>query len=412
MMKNPNTTTPAAEAEADALAEYCGRLFSSLVRSDQRRWGEMYVRGLLTTPGRKTLAAIAERAVGRRAVQPLQQFLNQSPWDHAAVRAGLGRMATETIRPLAWAVDETVFPKNGAHSVGVARQFVPGLGRTVNCQLALTVSLVGEGAAVPVNWRLQLPSSWDHDRELRRKAHLPAGERHRPRWQHVLDAVDELFEDWHLPPAPVLVDCTAEPDIEPLLGGLEARGLGYVVDVAPGTSVRQPAGPTTGGVPRSMTAAQCVQAAMGKADRVTICWAEGPDRVPRHSQFVTVPVPGLAGYPLGRTAVRTSNGARARLAIAEWPVGRMQARRYWITNLAGRTTAQIVTLAKQRARSAATAAYLHAELGLGDFEGRSFRGWHHHVTLVAAALHFEQIAAESAIAGIRSAAPVALASAA
>jgi hypothetical protein len=164
--------------------------------------------------------------------------------------------------------------------------------------------------------------------------------------------------------------------------------------------VRQAASPVSDGASRSVTAAQCVQASMHKADRVTICWAEGPDRAPRHSQFVTVPVPGLGAVPAGRTAIR-ANGARPRLVIAEWPVGRLHARRYWITNLAGRPTAQIVTLAKQRSRSSAVIGSLHAELGLGDFEGRSFRGWHHHVTLVAAAAHFRRVSAGSAIPDVR-----------
>lgn len=402
--------TPLAE-DTDLLSDYCRQLFSSLARSDQRKWGEVYLRGLLTTPGRKTLAAIAERVLGRRAVQPLQQFLNQSTWDHAAVRGNLGTMAATAIRPRAWAIEEAVFPKNGAHSVGVARQFVPGMGRTVNCQLGIAVSLVGEDTAVPVNWRLLLPECWDRDEELREKAHLPYEERHRPRWQHVLDALDELIEDWHLPSVPVLVDCTAEPDVEPLLSGLEARGLGYVVDVSPGTMVRQAAGPISDGATRSMSAAQCVQVSMLKTERVTICWAEGPDRTPRQSQFVTVPVPGLGLAPMGRTAIR-AHGPRPRLAIAEWPAGRMQARRYWITNLAGRATAQIVTLAKLRSRSTAMVGALQTEFGLGDFEGRSFRGWHHHVTLVAAASSFQRIAAEPATSQDRSPARLALVSAA
>lgn len=395
-MMDKTSILPQAEA-TDALGAYCRRLFSSFARSDQRRWGEVYLRGLLTTPGRKTLAAIAELASGSRAVQPLQQFLNQSPWDCAGVRATLGLMAAETMRPLAWAVDETVFPKNGQHSVGVARQFVPGIGRTINCQLGLTVSMIGDRAAVPVNWRLLLPKCWDHDEQLRGKAHLPEWASHRPRWQHVLDALDELIEEWHLPAAPVLVDCTADPDIEPLLSGLEARGLGYIVDVVAGTAVRQAAGRVSEGAQRSLTAAQCVQASMRKADRVTICWSEGPDRAPRHSQFVAVPVPGLGPVASGHAALR-ANGLRPRLAIAEWPVGRVQARRYWITNLAGRTTAQIVTLAKLRSRSGPMIGGLHAGLGLGDFEGRSFRGWHHHVTLVSAASHFQGATAAAAAA--------------
>ena len=393
-MENLRIAPPAEDT--DLLDDYCRQLFSCLSRSDQRRWGEVYLRGLLTTPGRKTLAAIAERVLGRRAVQPLQQFLNQSTWDHTAVRAGLGAMTAAAIRPRAWAVEEAVFPKNGAHSVGVARQFVPGMGRTVNCQLGIAVSLVGDDTAVPVNWRLLLPECWDHDEQLREKAHLPSGERHRPRWQHVLDALDELIEDWHLPAVPVLVDCTSEPDVEPLLSGLEARGLGYVVDVSPGTMVRQAAGPISDRASRSMTAAQCVQASMLKTERVTICWTEGPDRTPRQSQFVTVPVPGLGLVPMGRTAIR-AHGPRPRLVVAEWQVGRMQARRYWITNLAGRATAQIVTLAKLRSRSSAMIGALYSEFGLGDFEGRSFRGWHHHVTLVASASSFQRIAVEPAM---------------
>ena len=389
-----NSRTASTAEVADLLGDYCQQLFSSLARSDQRRWGEVYLRGLLTTPGRKTLAGMAERVLGRRAVQPLQQFLNQSTWDHAAVRGSLGTMAAAAIRPRAWAVEEAVFPKNGAHSVGVARQFVPGMGRTVNCQLGLAVSLVGDDTAVPVNWRLLLPECWDHDTALREKAHLPSEERHRPRWQHILDTMDELTEDWHLPSLPVLVDCTAEPDVEPLLSGLEARGLGYVADVAPGTMVRQAAGRISDAAWRGMTAAQCVQASMLKTERVTICWAEGPDRTPRQSQFVTVPVPGLGVVPTGRAAVRT-HGPRPRLVIAEWQAGRMQARRHWITNLAGRATVQIVMLAKLRSRSTAMVGALQTEFGLGDFEGRSFRGWHHHVTLVAAASSFQRIAAES-----------------
>lgn len=118
----------------DALSEYCDVLFASLARSDQRRWAEIYIRGLLATPGRKSLASISERMLGRRAIQPLQQFVNQSNWDHAAVRAHLGALTAATIRPCAWAIEEAAFPKNGANSVGVARQFAHAAGRTLNCQ--------------------------------------------------------------------------------------------------------------------------------------------------------------------------------------------------------------------------------------------------------------------------------------
>jgi SRSO17 transposase len=378
----------------DALSSYCDLLFTSLARSDQRRWAEVYVRGLLTTPGRKSLASISERMLGRRAIQPMQQFLNQSTWEHAAVRASLGAMSAAAIRPRAWAIEEAAFPKNGAHSVGVARQFAHAAGRTLNCQLALTLALVGEDCDVPVNWRLMLPECWDRDHARRAKAHVPEHEHHLPRWHHALDLVDDLIEHWHLPAAPVLVDAAAEADVEPLLTGLESRGLGYIVEVARNTLVRRAAGPTIAGAARSLSASQCVQAAMYKGERVTVSWDDGAYGAPRQSQFLTVPVPGT-GVPGGHGY--RAHAQRPRLVIAEWPAGWSRARGHWVTNLAARSTAHVVTLAKQRARTRAAIDALHTDYGLGDFEGRSLRGWHHHVTLVSAAAAFPTLATRAAL---------------
>ncbi len=405
----------------DALAEYCQLLFSSFVRSDQRRWGEVYVRGLLGAPGRKTLAGISEHVLGVRTIQPLQQFLNQSPWDHVAVRRSLARTACAQLRPQAWAVDDVVFPKHGRHSAGVARQFVAHEGRMLNCQLGVAVSAVGDGAALPLDWRMVLPARWDHDHELRTKAHLPAEVRHRPRWQHVLGLVDELIEDWHLPPAPVLVDGRHEPDLEPLLRGLESRGLGYVVEVSPTAAVRQAgaAGPAPGGAaraaavaragyagaidpgrravldrapgpgaPRLLTAAQCVKMAAYRCERTTLAWTDGTELGPRRSQFLVAPVPGL---PAAERDERLRASGRARRVVAEWPVGLARPRTYWVTNLPG-SLAQLVALGRLRAHSGRALAALRADLGLADFEGRSFRGWHHHVTLVSAAHGFRALA--------------------
>jgi hypothetical protein len=378
-------------ARDDALTEFCQLVFATFARSDQRRWGEVYVRGLLATPGRKTLAGISEHVLGFRTIQPLQQFLNQSPWDHNAVRRSLGRMVCMALRPQAWAVDDVVFPKHGRHSAGVARQFVPHEGRMVNCQLGVAVSAVGDGVALPLNWRMALPSRWDRDQELRSKAHLPLDERHRPRWQHVLSLFDELVEDWHLPLVPALVDCRHDPDLEPLLAGLEARGLGYVVEVSPGAAVRQTGGALPSG-PRELTAAQCVQIAAHRCERTTLTWTEGADGTVRRSQFLVAPVPGLAALAIRRED--RLRAARPRRVIAEWPVGLVRPRAYWVTNLPG-PLAQIVALGKLRAHSTRALGSLRSELGLSDFEGRSFRGWHHHVTLVSAAHCFRGLAARA-----------------
>lgn len=266
------------------------------------------------------------------------------------------------------------------------------------------MSLVGEDCDVPVDWRLLLPECWDGDETRRTKAHVPDHVRHVPRWRHALELVDDLIERWHLPAAPVLIDAAAEADIEPLLAGLESRGLGYIVGVARNTLVRRAAGPTIVGAARSLTASQCVHAATYRGERVTVSWAEGADGSPRQSQFLTVPVPGIGPQGAFGGQGHRAHAQRPRVVIAEWPAGWSRARGHWVTNLAARSTAHVVALAKHRTRTQAALAALHTDFGLGDFEGRSFRGWHHHVTLVSAAAAFPTLTTRAALAQARLAA--------
>jgi SRSO17 transposase len=241
---------PAADRDND-IPEHCHPHLSSLARSDQRRWGEAYVRGLVSVPGRKSIRRIAEEVLGWRADQCLQQFVNQSTWNWEPVRQSMAQQVTDLIRPKAWVVTEAVFPKNGSSSVGVAKQYVPSAGRVLNCQLGLAVFLAGNDASCPVNWRLLLPPSWDGDEARRTRTHLPEAQQHRPRWHHLVHAVDQMSVGWQLTPAPVLYDATHEPDLEPRLRSLEDRGLHYVVRVsanAPVTGARGGRVPTLGEV--------------------------------------------------------------------------------------------------------------------------------------------------------------------
>ncbi|MEZ0095584.1 IS701 family transposase [Streptacidiphilus sp. EB129] len=397
---------PRPEERPDGISAYCQDLFALLPRSDQRHWGEVYLRGLLQAPGRKTPTRISEEVLGRKAVQPLQQFVNQSPWDHNELRRHMAARMRTAAPPRAWAFDEVVFPKNGVHSVGVARQFVASQGRVVNCQLALATSLVHADGGVPVNWQLLLPRHWDGDQELRDKARIPAQERHRPRWRYVLESVDELLERWDMPPAPVLADWRHDPEVEPLLRGLEARGLGYLIEVAPTTRLHQQLTrhESTG---HAAQAAQLVHRFCNDGQRTAVAWRPHPDAGPRHTQFVAVELPagparGQVGPPQRtRPAVpprvrptRAEQPRRrpgARHLVAEWPFGRSQPRAYWVTNLSPHRLTELVALAELRHHSHHGCARLQQDFGLGDFEGRSFRGWHHHVTLASAALAFHAL---------------------
>ncbi|EOD67351.1 IS701 family transposase, partial [Amycolatopsis vancoresmycina] len=250
---------PVAPADPVDLSAFCQELFASFARSDQRRWGEVYVRGLYSLPGRKTIRRISDHVVGWRADQSLQQFVNQSPWHWAPVRAALARAVAGTLRPRALVITEAVFPKNGASSVGVAKQFAPSCQRVLNCQLGLAVFLACDEGSVPVDWRLQLPREWDEDSGRRTRSRVPPGERHRPRWAHVMEMLDEMLDGWDLPALPVLVDARHERHVEALLRGLERRGLRYVVQVSEDTPVAGAVPAAALGAPQPGTAGELVR---------------------------------------------------------------------------------------------------------------------------------------------------------
>ena len=137
-------------------------------RTERRQHAEEYVRGLLMDGERKSIEPMADR-LPDGDVQGLQQFVNQSPWPSREVRASLARKVEQEFVPDAyWLVDEVSFPKQGNHSVGVARQYCGALGKTANCQVAVTLDLGTEESSTPLDWALYLPERWIND-PVRRK---------------------------------------------------------------------------------------------------------------------------------------------------------------------------------------------------------------------------------------------------
>jgi SRSO17 transposase len=200
--------TPAELAAIGGRLEgFAAEVFESLPRKDQRARGECYLRGLMLDGRRKSIEPMAAR-LGEVHYQALHHFVAVSPWDWRPVRRRLAEHLLAELGPTAWAVDDTGFPKDGDHSVGVQRQYSGTLGKTANCQLGVSVNAVTEQASCPLDWRLFLPESWDDDRQRRSSCHLPERVRHRPKWQLVLDMLDEL-EGWGLRP-PVLVADSAD----------------------------------------------------------------------------------------------------------------------------------------------------------------------------------------------------------
>ncbi|MFD1148296.1 IS701 family transposase [Saccharothrix hoggarensis] len=365
-------------SDLSTLSEFCDELFVTLGRSDQRRWAEAYVRGLLVVPGRKSIRRISELVVGRDADQSLQQFVNQSPWAWAPVRRRLAEQANQAMRPRAWVVREVVFPKNGDNSVAVARQYAPTAGRMLNCQRAFGVFLAGDPGAVPVNWRLVMPKAWDTDVERRAKTRVPDDERSKPAWQYLLDAFDEMTGNWGLPAAPVVVDLSSDQSVFPLLGGLEERGMGYLAQVSTSTPVL-PVN-LVGAQNQPRTIGQLVAAA-ARRGRTTLSWRDEATGAVTTSDFVVATLMGQAAAPDGRPG----RVPRLRHVVAEWPAGQARPRAVWTTNLGAGGIRELVGLLRVRGEVEGQVTRLTEEFGLRHFEGRSFQGWHHHVTLVSAA---------------------------
>lgn len=159
---------------ADAFDAFVAEIFERLPRADQRRWAHVYTRGLLTTPGRKTVRRLAASVSdSATAAQALHQFVNASPWDWEPVRARLADWVVRRSGPRALLLGTAVLPKRGDRSCGVHRRFVPQEGRTVNCQVGIGAFLAADRATVPVDWRLLLPGAWSADPQVRDRARVP-----------------------------------------------------------------------------------------------------------------------------------------------------------------------------------------------------------------------------------------------
>ncbi|GII89762.1 DDE transposase [Sphaerisporangium siamense] len=384
------------------LEAFAAEMFAPLARSDQRAKGLTYVRGLLLEGRRKSMQPMAERLGVDH--QGLQQFVTTSTWDTGAVRARVARRAVEVVGPVAWVVDDTGFPKDGTGSPCVARQYSGTLGKVANCQIGVSVHAVTDTASCPLDWRLFVPASWDDQAAgaetrpqvlaRRGRCGIAEDEHHRPKWMMAVEMLDALAEAGVRPPL-VAADA-GYGDNSRFRSALDERGIGYVVqvkgdalahaaEVVPVERVWPGRGrpPVRTGLRYPGTAvslAEHVQAA-GRAATVPITWREGSKGI-MSSEFVFLRV-----RPAGHRVARDSDGTLPeRWLIAQWPEQEDEPVKYWLSSLpAGTDLADLVRLGKIRWRIEHDYRELKTGLGLDHFEGRSWTGWHRHVTLVTAA---------------------------
>ncbi len=357
-----------------------------------------YVRGLLMDGERKSIEPMADR-LPDGDVQALQQFVNQSPWPTQEVRASLARkVEQEFVAEAYWLIDEVSFPKQGEHSVGVARQYCGALGKTANCQVAVTLDLGTEQSSTPLDWALYLPEKWINDPVRRKKAGVPEEVTFKTKPELAMDLIDEV-KGWGLQVRPVLAD-SLYGDVFEFRQGLRNRKADYIVQVSGGltawTENPHPAEPPMKGggkVPRKRFYAKdfppvrtLCQIAKDLPSRSwkTITWREGT-KGPLTSRFARVIVWMANGLVQGKT-----KEVPAEELLIEWPEGDKEPWKYWLSSFAPQRTSfrGLVRRAKGRFRVEQDYEEMKVEVGLDHFEGRSWQGWHHHVTLVTLAYAF------------------------
>ena len=356
--------TPAELAAVRGRLEgFADDIFASLPRKDQRARGECYLRGLMLDGRRKSIEPMVARLGGEVHYQALHHFVAASPWDWRPVRRRLAERLVAELQPTAWAVDDTGFPKDGDHSVGVQRQDCGTLGKTANCQLGVSVNAVTEQASCPLDWRLFLPESWEHDTTRRVACHLPEQVHHRPKWQLVLDMLDEL-DQWGLSP-PVLVADAGYGDVGCFRQGLDDRQIPYVVQVKGDTSAypeqtRPTVAPDTGRGRRPRPryrdqpcSLKQLAVAAGPQAGVELIWRRGSKGLQR-SRFLALRV-RPAGVTPRRQAAARADGAGwelpVRWLLVEWPAHKAEPVKYWLSNLPETTPlVELVRLGKLRWR--------------------------------------------------------------
>jgi SRSO17 transposase len=396
-------------AEAERFEEYLGRLSRVIGHADRRAPLRAYITGLLLAGERKSVEPMAAKIDPKHVSmrhQSMHHFVANAPWDEKALIGGARDYALQQLErhgPVAaWVVDDTAFPKKGQHSVAVARQYCGVVGKEDNCQVVVTVSLVNASMSVPCTYRLYLPAAWADDRARRRAAGVPEELEFEEKWRLALAQIDQMLAD-DLPQAPVVADAGYGSNTE-FREGLTTRGLAYAVGIMRDTTVWPPGqspitpSPSRGrGRPakrlRRDPAHQpvSVRALARQLDRANwqlVRWREGTKGV-MQSRFTLTSV-----RPAHRDHLRVEPRP-AELLLIEWPLGEREPARYWLSTLpAGTDMAALVRLAKVRWRIERDYQELKDEIGLDHYEGRNWRGFHHHGALCIAAYAF--LAAERA----------------
>ncbi len=371
----------ALEDSESRFAVYVEGLTSVIGHADRAAPLRDYCTGLLAAEGRKREPMAAVTAPARASVQhqKLLHFVANAPWSDERMLTQVREMVLPVIErhgPIeAWIIDDTSYPKQGTHSVGVEHQYCGQLGKQANCQVAVTLSIANHHASLPIAYRLYLPKKWAEDAARRKKAHVPRDVVFKTKPQIALDQIRRACAAGVARGA-VLMDASYGSN-SALRAGVSALALSYVAGIVPTIKVRAV---SDGGELEQRMSVKDLALSLPKHAWRTITWREGTAERLR-SRFARVRV---RTAPIRRAAERAEE-----TLLIEWPEGEAEPTKYWLSTLDKKIAfRRLVDIAKMRWRIERDYQDLKQEIGLGHYEGRGWPGFHHHGTLCIAAYGF------------------------
>ncbi len=380
---------------------YCEAMVRVLAHADREQPGRWYLKGLVLPGGRKSVEPMAARVQPgnvRSAHQSMHHLVADADWSDTALLKAVADEVLPTLlnadEPCVWIVDDTGFPKKGQHSVGVARQYCGQTGKTDNCRVAVSLSLANSRGSLPVQFGMYLPKEWTDDVSRRRKVGVPDDIAFATKGQIAWQQIQAVLEAGY-PRGTVLADA-AYGDETAWRERLTRAGLTYAVGIRPATTVwwgdHQPAdmaarGSGEPGRPRTRAQRDELHQPIAVSELArelpatsyrNVTWREGVDK-PLTSRFARLRV---------RAAHRDQLRPKQWLII-EWPRGAAEPTHYWLSTLPETIGWQpLVDTLMMRWRIERDYQELKQELGLGHYEGRNWRGFHHHASLCIAAYGF------------------------
>jgi SRSO17 transposase len=392
-----------ADTMEGRFAAYLEALSSVLGHADREGPLRDYCSGLLMPCERKSVEPMAAMMAPMRVSsehQSLLHFVGQAPWSDEAVLSKVQELVMPAMLsqgPIAvWIVDDTSFVKKGDHSVGVARQYCGRLGKTENCQVAVTLSIANHAASLPIAYRLYLPEEWANDPRRRKKAHVPEQVSFKSKPDIALDQIHAALAAG-VPRGIVLADPAYGYKAE-FRAGLTAAGLTYAVGVQSNVSVwppdleplpakqwsgrgKRPSRLRRDADHRPVSAKQLAMS-LPASTWSTLIWREGTNK-PLTSRFAALRV-RPSSYDWNRSTPHP-----VEWLLIEWPDGEVEPTKYWLSTLPENTPlATLVEVVKSRWHIERDYEELKSELGLAHYEGRGWLGFHHHATLCIAAYGF------------------------